>query len=158
MRLSKKFVAIAIVATTALAGTAAFAFWSADGTGTGTGTVAHSNGSVTFSGSVDDGLYPGSSELVTFTVSNAGDQAVAAGTIHLDGVTSDDADCDTNAFTMEDVDASAESVDAASGTPSVPGTLELVAQGTLEMANTLVNQDDCKDAVLTLALSSIAQQ
>lgn len=157
MRHSKKLAALAIAAGVAVTATAAFAFWSADGVGSGTGTVrAQNQYQVSIEGSIADGLYPGGARDVTFTVTNENPQAVAAGTISLEAVEASDPACDVRAFTMQDIDASGESVPAALDSEN-PGSKVLDAKGSLEMANLSSNQDACKGATLTLTLSSTEQ-
>ena len=93
-------------------------------------------------------LYPGTTSAVNFTVDNpsAGHQYVA--TIHLVSVTTDagHSGCVTSDFTMPDVTVNQ---DFASGNAQ-----SVTATGTLSMANTNSSQDGCKDAPLTLNLSS----
>jgi hypothetical protein len=163
MRHSKKLAALAIATGVAITASAAFAFWSADGSGSGSGAVADGYGganAVTLVGTVSSDLFPGGSSVVTFTAkNNDADEALAAGTIRLVSVAPDEdhAACDTSlfdgttgVFSMGDVDASAESI-------SPGATISLDAEGTLNMENKDVNQDNCKGATLTLTLSSLDQ-
>jgi len=142
----KALVAGGLVATLALGGIA-FAYFSTTGAGDATATVGTSEALV-IHGSAADLLYPGTSSTVSFTVDNgsAGHQRVAK--IHLVSVSTDlaHADCVVADFTMSDVTANQ---DFAHGDGQA-----VTETGTLSMANTAVSQDACKDAPLTLHLSS----
>ena len=140
-----KVAIVASVASLAIAG-AAFAYFTTTGGGEGEGTVGTSTALV-LTGTVEDLLYPGTESQVTFTVDNASTGHQFLTTIHLDGVTTDNVACPGSDFTMPDVNASQ---DLASGTG-----ISVTAEGTITMANHVaVNQDACKDAVITLDLSS----
>jgi hypothetical protein len=149
MRMTRKKL-IAGIGTAVLVGglaTAAFAYWTADGSGSGSSHAAASNGALVLHASFPDGaLYPGDTENVAFTADNAGDQAVAVGTIHA-VVTTDNVNCDPADFTIADV---AEGQNIAANSSGVA----LANGGTITMANTNVNQDACKGANITLTLSS----
>jgi hypothetical protein len=150
--LKKKIVAGAAVAALALgAGGAAFAYWTASGSGSSTGTVASSNGALTLHASFPaTTLYPGDSEVVSFTADNAGAQAVAVGTVH-SVVTVDSthttAGCLAADFSVADV---IENQSIAATTTATA----LAHAGSIVMSNTNVSQDACKGATLTLTLSS----
>jgi hypothetical protein len=145
---SKKWLATAAgVVTVGVAATAAFAYFTTTGSGEGTATVGSSS-AVTLYGTTDTTLYPGTSGTVSFTVDNSSPGHQWIGTITLDSVSTDAAHstCDTDDFTMADVDAS-QDVDNGDG-------IAITATGTLEMANTAVSQNGCEGAPLTLHLSS----
>ena len=149
-RLSKRtWVAIAIVLAIAMSAIGAFAYWTTTGSGNGSASVAASNGTVTLHGSAPTNLYPGGSSSVTFTADNAGSSNLYVGTIHLAGVTADGghASCDTSDFTMADVTSNTM-------VPAGQSGFALGGTGTLDYANTAVNQDACKGASLTLNLTS----
>jgi len=143
----KRVLILAAVAAVAAIGTTAFAYFTTTGSGTGSASVGTSS-AVTLHGTTVDTLYPGTSTEVDFTVDNpsAGHQYVA--TIHLVSVTTDagHSGCVTSDFTMPDVTVNQ---DFASGNAQ-----SVTATGTLSMANTNSSQDGCKDAPLTLNLSS----
>ena len=150
--LKKKMIAGAAVAalTLGVAG-GAFAYWTASGSGSGTGTVASSNGSLTLHASFPLAtLYPGDSQTVSFTADNGGAQAVAVGTVHT-VVTVDSvhvtAGCLAADFSVADV-VENQSIPAGSTGAA------LAHDGSISMSNTGVNQDACKGATLSLALSS----
>ncbi|MCU1543979.1 MAG: hypothetical protein JWM50_1844 [Microbacteriaceae bacterium] len=136
--------AIAVLAGSGIAA----AYWTGSGSGSGSGT-ADGGASVTLTGSVAAGLAPGLTKAVTFTAANASTAAVMTGTVHLDGVTVDagHAACDTGDFSMADV-VQNHSVPAGSTAESLPN------DGALVFTETSMNQDACKGATLTLALSS----
>ena len=125
---------------------AAFAYWTQSGSGTGGGTVGTA-GTLTLTGTVAPGLYPDGEVQVTLKATNGGTSAVTVGTVHLDGVTTNNTGCLGGDFTMADVPQTAVVGANTSAAPLNPGTLK--------MANTSLNQDACKNASLTLALSSV---
>ena len=104
MRFKKMLtVGVATVALVAIAGVA-FAYWTGSGTGSGTGTVG-SSGAVVLTGTVADGIAPGTAEAVALTAANAGTSDVQVATVHLESVAVDagHAACVTDDFTMADV-------------------------------------------------------
>jgi hypothetical protein len=148
MHLSRKakIGAVATVAILAMAG-AAFAYFTAGGGGTGSGTVGTSTDLVLV-GTVEDLLYPGTESGVTFTVDNPSTGTQILTTIHLDGVTTSDVLCLGTDFTMPDVAAN-QSLAAATD------DIVVTTAGTMTMnAAPARNQDACKNATLTLDLSS----
>ncbi len=149
MRLTHKLkVALgATVVTVAVAG-AAFAYFTTTGAGTGTGTVGTSTALV-LHGTAPTTLYPGTTSVVNFTVDNSSTGHQLVGTIHLDSVSTDGAHsaCVVTDFTMPDVVSNQDIAGSVTA-----GTI--TATGTLTMANTSVSQDACKNAPLTLNLSS----
>jgi hypothetical protein len=135
------------IALLAVAGVA-YAYWTGSGSGTGSGTVGTS-GSVTLTGNVAPGLAPGTSKAVSFTAANSTSSPIYVTTVHLDSIAVDagHAACVTADFTMADV---TENHQVPAGATAEP----LPTNGSLVMANTAVNQDACKNATLTLTLSS----
>jgi hypothetical protein len=146
MSKKNKIVAVAAaVALTGLGGGAAFAYWTTTGGGTGTGTNAASNGVVVLSATFPDGLTPGGSVPVTYTADNAGSSSLQVRTIHAVVSTSDPL-CLPADFTIADV---------LSNTTVLPHTTGTAAgSGTLSFADTSVNQDACKGALITMTLTS----
>jgi hypothetical protein len=146
--ISKKraLVALAAVAALAVAG-AAYAYFTTTGSGSGSASVGTSS-ALTIHGTAPDTLYPGTSSVVHFTVDNPSSGHQLVNKIHLDSVSTDAAHsaCVTGDFTMPDVTAN-QDVDAGNATA-------ITATGTLTFNNTGVSQDACKDAPLTLHLSS----
>jgi hypothetical protein len=139
--------AVGVVLALAIAG-AAIAYWTGGGSGTATGTV-NTGGTITLSGTVGAGLAPGLNKAVSLTASNATTSAIKIGTVHLESVAADAAHaaCDVADFTMADV---VEDQSIAAGATNAA----LTNSGSLVFANTAVNQDACKNATLTLTLSS----
>ena len=146
---TQTWVVIAIVLAVAMSAIGAFAYWTTTGSGNGSASVAAANGTVVLHGSAPMNLYPGGSSSVTFTADNAGASNLFVGAVQLAGVSADGghASCDTADFTMADV-TSNTMVPAGQSGYALSGT------GTLQYANTGVNQDACKGASLTLNLTS----
>lgn len=114
--------------------------------GSDTPVAAGTTGTITVTGTVDEGLYPGGTRPVTFTAANAATSVVTIGTVRLTELSAT-AGCSVADFTMSDVLQDF----------AVPGgarTVALPNPGTLSMANTASNQDACKGSNLTLTLSS----
>ncbi|HWH93874.1 MAG TPA: hypothetical protein VNT03_08430 [Baekduia sp.] len=142
----KRALALAVVASLALAA-GAYAYFTTTGSGTGSATVGTST-AVVLHGTAPTTLYPGTSSVVTFTVDNPSSGHQIVRTIKLDSVETDAAHstCVMTDYTMDDV---AANQDVASG----PGKA-ITATGTLTFNNTAASQDGCKNAPLTLRLSS----
>ncbi len=126
----------------------AVAYWTGEGSGEGEAEVGTSS-EVTLTGTVAPGSSPGSSEPVSFTAANASDSPVRVSTVHLESIAVDGghAACETDDFTMADVTENHQ-VPAEATAEALPN------DGSLVYANTVVNQDACKGATLTLTLSS----
>ncbi len=148
MRKSQKRVmaALGIGAMVLAAAGGAFAYWTQSGSGTAAGT-AGTTGAIVVTGTIADGIFPGGSQLVSFTASNSGDSATLVNSVHLAGVSTSNAGCNAADFTMPDV-VQNQSVAGGATVAVLPN------RGTLSMANTGVNQDACKSAVITLTLST----
>jgi hypothetical protein len=146
MNKKRAIVALAAIAVVAFAGVA-YAYFTTTGAGSGSATVGTSS-AVVLHGTAPATLYPGTSSVVNFTVDNPSSGHQLVNTIHLDSVSTDAAHsaCVMADFTMPDV-AAAQDVPAGNGTA-------ITATGTLTLNNTSVSQDDCKNAPLTLHLSS----
>jgi hypothetical protein len=152
LHFTKKRALIAGVVGALAMGSVAFAYFTTTGSGTGSATVGTSS-AVTLHGTTDTTLYPGTQTVVHFTVDNPSDGHQLVNVIKLDSVSTDPAHvalgCDTSAsaFTMANVTANQ---DVASG----DGTT-IAATGILKFINDpLASQDGCKNAPLTLHLSS----
>jgi hypothetical protein len=143
----KTAVAVVAAAVIAIGGGVAFAYWSTTGSGTGSATNASSNGSVVLHATFANGLTPGASETVTYTADNAGTSSLQVGTItptvSIDAAHST---CSAADFTIAPTTSNTTVPAGASGVAA--GT------GTLAFADTAVNQDGCKGAVVTLTLAS----
>jgi hypothetical protein len=146
-RKKKLLVGGGIAAAITFSAVGAWAYFTTTGSGTATGSTGTSSALV-LHGTVASTLYPGTSSTVNFTVDNpnAGHQFVS--TIHLAGVATDasHSSCVVADYTMPDVTASQ---DVATG-----NGIAITATGTITMANTGVSQDACKNAPLTLSLTS----
>jgi len=148
IRTKKRAIIVAVVAVVALAAAiGGYAYWTTTGTGTASGT-AGTTSALVLHGSFPTGIYPGGSEPVTFTADNSNPGSVQVGTISLTGVTFDSghSGCSAADFSMSPVVVNQE---------VAPGnTQPITPTGTLQMADTASNQDACKGATITLALSS----
>jgi len=140
-------VALGAIAVLVIAGVA-IAYWTGDGSGSGTGSVGNS-GTATLTGTVAPGIAPGTSKPVSFTAANPSDSPIRVSTVHVDGITVDagHSACNTDDLTVADV-AEDHQVPANATAEPLPN------DGSLVFANTAVNQDACKGATVTLALSS----
>jgi hypothetical protein len=151
---------VAVIA--AMASVGAYAYWTTTGSGTGTATVGTST-AVTIAGTSVDAVTPGGqTAAVSFTVTNpgSGPQQItqvqlasvlafsdAARTIPIPVGVNNPAQCDTSQFSMAPVN---QNFNAPTGGPT-----PLPNGGTLVLANDLANnQDGCKNAYLTLNLTS----
>jgi hypothetical protein len=147
--INKKRAVAVLIGLTAVAITAvAVAFWTGTGTGTGEATVGES-GAVALTGTVAEGIAPGTAEPVAFTAANPSESPVQVGTVHLVAVAVDGAHatCEVADFSMVDV-AENHQVPAEATVEPLPNA------GSLVYANTCVSQDTCKGATLTLTLTS----
>ena len=147
MRLSKKFAAIAVSVGVAVTATAAFAYWSAEGSGTGGGNVAAGNGALVLHATVPTaGLFPGGSVTVPYTADNASSTDLQVGTVHAVVNTSVPA-CLASWFTIADVAQNQVITHGTTGTA-------LANSGTLFFNNDAADQNACKNATISLALTS----
>ena len=145
-RFNKRGLAAFAIGTIVIASAGAgFAYWTQSGGGSGSGTVG-TTGTVTVTGTVGGGLFPGGSVPVTYTAANSGTSAVRLGTVS-GSVTAATGGCDITAFSLADA---AENVDVAGGATAQA----LPTNGTLSMANTAANQNNCKNSTLTLTLTT----
>jgi hypothetical protein len=148
MHLSRKLkVALGATLIPAVLAGAAFAYYTSTGAGTGSATAGDST-AVVLHGTVATTLYPGTSSSVTFTVDNPSDGHQLVNVITLASVTTDasHSSCVLTDFTMPPVTANQ---DVASG-----NGIAITATGTITMANTGTSQDACRNAPLTLNLTS----
>lgn len=169
----KKVVAgLGLLAVLAMAG-GAVAYFSASGAGTGSATVGTSS-ALTLHGTNASTLYPGTSSTISFTVDNPSSGHQQLGTIHLASVRAcigtgsswNGTSCSnsgTEATTCESVETGASDTgtanfwmadvvanqDLASGSGQV-----VTATGALKMNDLSSSQDACKNANLTLNLTS----
>jgi hypothetical protein len=142
--LSKK--AKTIIAGAAIAGLAsaggAYAYWTSIGEGTGTAGTAASALNLVISGDPAAGIKPGGSVVVPVIVNNPNSFKVNVGTVSA-SITTSDGQCipaDFH-FTLGPVNA-------------LITTGNHAYTGSLSMDDTTVNQDACKNAIITLTYSS----
>lgn len=172
--LTKKraLVSLATLGVMAVAGVA-FAYFTSTGTGEGEANVGTSK-PLEIKGTNASTLYPGTSSVVSFTVSNPGEGHEQLGTIHLAGIVACIAtgvaaqgkcpenqhevteceDVETGAsnselkdFYMKDVVANQDIAGKAIGTT-------VTEKGSLVMNDLASSQDACKEAKLTLSFTS----
>lgn len=141
----KKKIIIATAAVLAIGAGTAFAYWSTTGSGTGSGTTAASNGTIVLHATFADGITPGGSTPVSFTADNAGTSSLRVGTVTT--VVTASGTCDAAWFSVAPV---AQNQTIAAGASGVA----LANQGSLVFADSADNQDACKNATITLTLSS----
>jgi len=155
-KFTKKRIAVLAGVTTLALAAVAFAFFSSTGTGSGSGSVADpATAAITVTGTVTNNLYPGGNSSVTFTAANSESSPVRVHNVHLVSITPDagHSTCVTTVgglspvFSMTDV--TEDHVVPANATTESLGTT-----GTLAMADSGSNQDNCQGATLTLSLTS----
>ena len=140
---------LSVIAVVAVAGLAV-AYWTTTGSGSGSGSVAASNGTLVLHGTITSPLTPGGSSAVPFTADNAGSSSLQVGTVH--AVVSIDAEhatagCKASDFTIADT-VENQRIAAKSS------LVALANNGSISMADTAANQDACKGASISLALTS----
>jgi hypothetical protein len=144
---NRKTKIVAATAALLLVGGAAFAYWTTQSQGSGSATNAPSNGTLVLKAHFAGGLAPGATRTVTYTATNSGgSSSLQVGTIsHI--VTTDKVGCTAADFTIGPVFSNttvlADVIDA-----------ELSGTGTLRFVDSTENQDACKGATVTLALSA----
>jgi hypothetical protein len=147
--MKKRILVLGVVAALAVAGIA-IAYWTTTGSGEGSGSVAASNGTLTLHGTITNALTPGGSSPVAFTADNGGSSSLQVATVKA-VVSIDDghakAGCNASDFTI--ADTAENQVIAAHSTGVALGK-----EGSISMADTSENQDACKGATISLALSS----
>ena len=142
---NKKKIILAAAAVVVIGAGSAFAYWSTTGAGTGSGTTAGSNGTIVLHASFGTGITPGGSKVVSFTADNAGTSNLQVGTVST--VVTASGACDPSWFSVADV---IEDQTIAAGATGVA----LTNPGSLVFTDAPVNQDSCKNATITLTLSS----
>jgi hypothetical protein len=145
----KRALVLGAVAILAVAGVAV-AYWTTTGSGSGSGSVAASNGTLVLHGTITSALTPGGSSPVTYTADNAGSSSLQVGTVH--AVVSIDeehatAGCKASDFTIADTVENQV-------IPAGKSGVALAKDGSISMADTAANQDACKGASISLALTS----
>ena len=141
----QKFFVLLAAGVAVVAAVGAYAYYTTTGSGSGSATVGSSS-ALTLHGTTSGLLYPGGpARTVSFTVDNPSPGRQRVGTISLDSVDTGVVGCDGADFTMPDVVAN-QSMAGGNG-------VAVTATGQLSMADN-GNQDPCKNASLTLHLSS----
>jgi hypothetical protein len=145
----KRALVLGAVAILAVAGVAV-AYWTTTGSGSGSGSVAASNGTLALHGTISNELTPGSTSPVTYTADNSNTSSLQVGTVH--AVVSIDethatAGCKASDFSIADT---AENQVIPAGKSGVA----LAKNGSITMADSAENQDACKGASISLALTS----
>lgn len=133
----------------AMAAVGAYAYWTAAGTGSGTAAVGSDNGVDVVVTSTGSALYPGGSATITFHIhNNSTSSSAKVGKVVQDGVvTGLPSGCLASDFSFGDVTLNEEVAASGNGTNHT---------GTLSMANTSSNQDNCKNASPVLNLKTEA--
>jgi len=145
----KRALVLGAVAVLAVAG-AAIAFWTTSGSGSGSGSVAASNGTVVLHGTITNALTPGGSSPVSYSADNSNSSSEQVGTVH--AVVSIDkahaeAGCKASDFTIADT-VENQTI------PAKSSGVALSKEGSISMADTSEDQDACKGASISLALTS----
>lgn len=152
--MSKKFTRkriIAAVAAVSVAAVAAvaIAYWTTTATGTGSGSVSNAAAVVQLTGTITNQLHPGGSSPVTITAARDADTTLKIGQVT--GTVSVDATHVTAGCSASDFSFSTPAGDqtVTNGTGS-----QTLTSGTASMTNSLSNQDACKGATLSIALTA----
>lgn len=146
MTKKNKIAAVALSATLlAAGGGAAYAYWSTTGSGSGSAAAAQGNNVVTLHSSFAKDIAPGETRAVTYTADNSNTSStVIAGLAPT--VATSDAKCLPSWFT---VDATANLAPVGANT-----TGTTVGTGTLTFLDDAANQDACKNATITVNVTS----
>jgi hypothetical protein len=124
----------------------AFAYWTTSGSGAGATTNALNNGTLVLHPATAAGLTPGKSQPVTFTADNPGSSSLFVDTVVTTASVSP-ATCLAADFSVTSVLENTRVLPGASAFP-------LPANATITFADTALNQDLCKNAVVTLNAAS----
>lgn len=152
-RFNKKsaLIAVAGVVFAFSASGAAYAYWTATSTGSATGTAGTAVG-VVITGTVVGSPYPGGNNVVTFTAANANTSPVKIGTVSDTAIDSNADACDALIADFSFADVVEDYLVPAGATAQA-----LPVNGSLVYAySPSVNQDACKNAVITLTLTATA--
>ena len=126
-----------------LSAASAYAFWATGGAGSPTATVGTTADNLTITSAPVTRIAPGSSALVTVTLTNPNSYSVYAGTVST-VITTSDAGCLPADFTFPPRTVNAT---------IAPGGVASFTQD-LVLADTAANQDACKGATITLTYGS----
>jgi hypothetical protein len=155
MRLTRKSkLILAGIATIAITGGSAIAYWTTSGTGSGSATVGTSTAVTVVQTGTIAALTPGSTpQAINFTITNpaATNQTISSVAISITGVTGPNI---TGSLPCTAADFDLVQPNATYG-DLTPGAHPYSPSGaTLQLLNTASNQDGCKNA--TVALSIVA--
>ena len=143
-------VALAILVLVVGSGVA-YAFWTANGSGSGTGsTTAGATNILTATSPALNPMYPGdAAQTVVITVNNTSATQAAYATQVVVAVTTGNAGCTADDFTLTGGTV-AVGKDIAAGGNVVLSAANLFVPPTIKFHNTATNQDACKIATVTL--------
>ncbi|MFL6164427.1 MAG: hypothetical protein ACJ74U_19705 [Jatrophihabitantaceae bacterium] len=147
-KLNRKIIAgVGAAALVAIGAGSAYAYWTTTGSGSGSATNGTSNGAVVLHAAFANGLTPGASETVTYTADNTNSSSLYVGTITPTvSIDAGHPDCLVGDFTI---------APTTSNTTVPANTSDVAAgSGSLVFADTALNQDGCKGALVTLTLAS----
>jgi hypothetical protein len=146
---------IALLATGLLlvGGGGAVASWSTTGIGSGSAANASANGTLALTAHFDAGLTPGASETVTYSATNAGTSSLRVATINQVGSTNVAGCVFADNFTFAPAVVSDTRV-AGTKKTDTPVDVAITGGSTLTFLDTAADQDACKGAIVTLALTS----
>jgi len=147
--IKKRTLVLGLVAVLAIAGIA-IAYWTTTGSGEGSGTVASSNGTLTLHGEVTEALTPGASSPVKFSADNAGSSSLQVSTVH--AVVSIDKEHAENGCKSSDFSIADTAENQVVGAKQ--SGVALAKEGSIAMTDSAENQDACKGATISLALTS----
>lgn len=151
MKMRSKVLVVGAVAATLTIGGTAYAYWSSNGSGTGTGNVANvASGDIVLAGQLDGDLYPGGTQHLDVTVANSSSSAIRIGAVSATVTVKDASDNDITSLCQITVTPYSQNTDVAANQ-----TATALASLAVTMANDSgQNQDACKGATITFALSS----
>lgn len=152
VRRSRKKTIAGIVAFMMLSAIAAFAYWTAGGSGTGTADTGTTVALVANQTTVLADMYPGDSPQTisgNFDNPNSGPVYVTSVTAAITGVAGGDGVCTAADYTLASpIMLVGAEVAAGTGVGAWTGA-------TIQFNNTLLNQDGCKNAVVSLSYTII---
>lgn len=159
MRIPKKLAAVAVAGLAGVMATsAAYAFWSTAGSGTGSASTTNGvNGELSFTQSALNAMYPGdSAQTFTVDVKNTdANEKVYVAHVKAYVTTDQDSDCDGSNFLLNGLAApssAATAVDLGWTAREISVGAQYSTSGldSIQFNDKNSNQDDCKNAVVTL--------
>lgn len=146
---SARILAVGLPLAVVAASGAAFAYWTSNGSGNASATAESSVAGVTLASDAISGLVPGGSVTVPVTATNPNAKtSVGVKTLTVGAVTSSVPACTLVAG------ATAEPTSPATEVVIAPGASAPFGSVKVTMANSEVNQDACKGATFTVALTA----